>query len=197
METNNLITSVEQLREIYRDPSEGVIYKSIDHIDANAARMIGASPFIVFATSGSNGLDCSPKGGAPGFVQVLDEQTVLLPDWSGNNRLDGLQNIIADPRVGLVFIYPGRDEVFRVNGTAVISADPSLTERFEHEGKQPRSVIVITVAEAYIHCGRAISFGRLWDPEAHVADEAVPNLREMVQTHINYSKEKAQKEAPQ
>jgi PPOX class probable FMN-dependent enzyme len=188
--TNKQISSLEQLRELYRLPSEGVVLKAVDIIDDGATALIAASPFIVFATASENGLDCSPKGGEPGFVHVLDEKTLLLPDWSGNNRIDGLQNILSDPRVGIAFFYPGYPDVFRVNGRAVLSTDEALTSRFEHEGKQPKVVIVITVSEAFIHCGRAVTFGKLWDADARVPAESMPNLRDVVMGHIAYSREK-------
>lgn len=189
------ITSVEELRTLYKDPAESVALKSIDIIDEGGAQLIAASPFIVLATSSENGLDCSPKGGDRGFVHVLDEKTLLLPDWSGNNRLDGLQNIIADPRVGLVFFFPGRDEVFRVNGTARLSTAPALTSRFEERGKPPKVVIVITVAEAYVHCGRAIKFGRLWDQDAHIGADAVPSLMDVFLAHVEYAKSKQENQS--
>lgn len=182
------ITSVGRLRELYPEPIERVVLKAVGIIDDGAAAMIAASPFLVFATTGESGLDCSPKGGEPGFVHVQDERTLLLPDWSGNNRIDGLLNLIKDPRVGLIFFYPGHETEFRVNGIASISTDPSLTSRFENEGRKPRVVIVITVAEAFIHCGRSVKFGRLWDAESFIPKEGMPDLREVVNAHVEHSR---------
>lgn len=189
VEADHHVTTVEQLRTLYREPSTPVQQKEVDIIDEGGARLIAASPFVVVATTGPNGLDCSPKGGPPGFVKVLDERTLLLPDWSGNNRLDGLQNILADPRVGLVFIYPGHDEVFRVSGTAILSTDPRYTQLFEHEGRAPRVVIAITVTRAFIHCGRAIQFGRLWDGDGRVPAGAMPDIGEVIRAHIARTRE--------
>ena len=137
---NPNLTTAAQLTSHYAPPSERVLKKEIDHVDAVGQRFIAASPFLVLATAGSGGLDCSPKGDGPGFVQIEDDgRTLLIPDRRGNNRLDGLKNIVEDPRVGLIFFVPGANETYRVNGRARVSADPRVRRRFAVEGKERSS----------------------------------------------------------
>lgn len=186
------VTSVEELRQIYRLPSENVVLKQVDLLDDHARGLIALSPFVVLATAGENGLDCSPKGGEPGFVHVLDEKTLVLPDYPGNNRIDGLQNIVRDPRAGIIFFIPGLDEAFRVNGSAWISIDEALLARFTTDDRAPRSVVGLTVDEVYMHCGRAVARAGIWDPEKRLPAEQLPNLHEMFLAHVAYSR--AQKE---
>jgi hypothetical protein len=142
--------------------------------------MIAASPFVVLATSGSDGVDTSPRGDAPGFVAVADEKTLLLPDRPGNNRIDSLRNIIADPHVALLFLIPGIGETLRVNGRAVISTAPALLERFKVGGKLPRSVIMISVDTVFFQCSRAIFRSKLWDPAQRIPRTSLPSLGTMV-----------------
>jgi uncharacterized protein len=182
------IRSVEDLTARYPAPHDMVVKKQIDLLDAYARTMVEKSPFLVMGTTGPKGTDCSPRGGAPGFVQVLDEKTLLLPDWPGNNRLDSLRNIIANPAVGLIFLFPGLGDILRVNGGARLSAHPDLLQRFAgSDGKVPRSVIVITVGEVFVHCPRAIAFGDIWNPEKYVDRNSLPTLREVFETHVKIS----------
>lgn len=160
---NTTITSLDDLAAHYPNPvAPASILKELDHIDANYAAMIAASPFCVLATNGLGGLDCSPRGDAPGFVRVADQNTLMLPDRRGNNRLDSLKNIIADPRVGLLFLIPGIGETLRVNGRATLSVEPALLASFAIQGKLPASVIVIQVDAVYFQCSRAIVRADLW-----------------------------------
>lgn len=161
-----------QLAEHYPEPHPLVVEKVRDHIDEKGQAMIAASPFLVLATQGPQGLDCSPKGDAPGFVVQKDERTLLLPDRPGNNRLDGLRNILSDPRVALIFLVPGQNETFRINGRARISVDPALCERFPQNGKPARAVLVIEVREAFLHCGRALLKAGLWQAQVGEAEAA-------------------------
>jgi PPOX class probable FMN-dependent enzyme len=185
------IRSVEDLTARYPAPHELVIRKQIDLLDANARTLVEASPFLVMGTTGPNGTDCSPRGGPPGFVQVADEKTLLLPDWPGNNRLDSLRNILANPAVGLIFLFPGLGDILRVNGDARLSVHPDLLRRFAaDDGKLPRSVIVIAVREVFVHCPRAIVLGDIWNPEKHVAREKLPTLREVFDSHVKISASK-------
>src|SRR6476620_12470404 len=138
-----LLTDATALRELYGDPSDAAIAKEIDYVHPHYRAMIEASPFMVMATSGPDGLDVSPRGDPPGFVVVEDEKTLLIPDRRGNNRADSLNNIIADPRVALLFLIPGIGETLRVNGRAAITTDPKLLGRFTMDGKLPRSMIVV------------------------------------------------------
>ena len=138
------------------------------------AALIAAAPFAVLATSGPEGLDCSPRGDRPGFVRIADPHTLILPDRRGNNRIDSLRNIVRDPRVALLFLIPGSGTTLRVNGRAVISADPDLLASFSVDGHAPRTAIVITVAEIYFQCARAIIRAKLWDPEARIDPARLP-----------------------
>ncbi|MEY4006834.1 MAG: hypothetical protein RLZZ221_2930 [Verrucomicrobiota bacterium] len=137
--------------------------------------MIAASPFMVLATAGPEGLDTSPRGDPAGFVQVVDDRTLLIPDRRGNNRADSLRNIIRDPRVALLFMIPGVGETLRVNGTAVISTDPALINRFEHRGTFPRSVIVVTAERVYFQCSKALVRSELWNAEKQVPRSSLPS----------------------
>jgi len=171
------VTSVEDLAALYAQPHERVLKKELDHIDALGRAFIAGSPFLVLATGGAHGLDCSPKGDKAGFVQVEDDgRTVLIPDRRGNNRLDGLKNLVEDPRVGLIFFVPGIRETLRVNGRAQITTDPALLEPTAVNGKLPRSGILITADEVYFHCGKALIRSDLWNPEKHVARKDFPSL---------------------
>jgi PPOX class probable FMN-dependent enzyme len=135
---------------------------------------------VILASSGTDGIDCSPKGDAPGFVHILDERTLALPDRPGNNRIDNLLNIVADPRVSLLFIVPGVGETLRVNGRARISTDDELMQRFPVGGKLPRSVLVVSVDRVYFHCSKALVRSRLWDPSQHVPRETLPSAGDMI-----------------
>jgi PPOX class probable FMN-dependent enzyme len=135
---------------------------------------------VALATAGPEGLDCSPRGDAPGFVRVLDERTHALPDRRGNNRIDSLKNVIGDPRVALLFLIPGSGTTFRVNGRAVISADPDLLAAFAVNGQAPRTVLLVTVEAAYFQCARAIVRSHLWDPDRHVDPKSLPTPGEIL-----------------
>ncbi|HCU15869.1 phosphohydrolase [Hafnia paralvei ATCC 29927] len=182
-----IIADEQKLREHYAQPNKMVLQKQIDHIDSYARQLIEASPFVVISTIGEKGMDCSPKGGDEGFVQVADEKTLLLPDLPGNNRLDGISNLLHNPTIGLLFLIPGWSEAFRVNGTAQISVDPDLCERFYVQENAARSVLVINVEEAFIHCGRAVTFGGLWDTERHINPKSLPSIMEIAHAHIALS----------
>jgi len=174
------LNSYEALELLYGKLSAVVAAKELDYLDKNSQKFIAASPFLVLATTNNKGeLDCSPRGDKAGFVAILDERTLLLPDRKGNNRTDSLKNVIENPRVGLLFFVPNVNETFRVNGTAKLSIAPELLEHCAVEGKLPKSVMVISVEEAYIHCSRALNRSELWNPEkeAYVATaKEVPTL---------------------
>ena len=156
------VTSLEKLEMIYKKPAERVLKKQTDHITTPGRAFIAASPFLILATAGDAGVDCSPKGDGPGFVQLLDDRTLLIPDRPGNNRIDGMKNILANPRVGIIFMVPGANETYRVNGSAKISIDPALLSRFVVRDKQPLAVIVVTVETAFSHCPKAFVRATLW-----------------------------------
>lgn len=170
------VTTLEGLEAIYQSPADRVVNKQTDHITAPGRAFIAASPFLIMATAGEAGIDCSPKGDAPGFVQLLDERTLLIPDRPGNNRIDGMKNIIANPAVGIIFMVPGANETYRVNGRAKISVDPALLSRFLVHHKPPRVVIAVTVEEAFSHCPKAFVRSKLWQAGATGRPEGVPTL---------------------
>ncbi|SDR60814.1 hypothetical protein SAMN05444161_7854 [Rhizobiales bacterium GAS191] len=174
------LRTVEELEAIYGHPKGGAVFKEITYLNAHYRAFVEAAPFVVLASAGPNGLDCSPKGDAPGFVRVLDERKLALPDRPGNNRIDNLRNIVVDPRVSLLFIVPGIGETLRVNGRAEISVDPELLASFAVEGKLPRSVIVMTVEAAYVHCSKALMRSKLWDASRHLQRSQLPSTGEML-----------------
>jgi uncharacterized protein len=175
MHDGTLLTDAAALRALYGEPSDPAIAKEIDHVNPHYRAMIEASPFMVMATSGPDGLDVSPRGDPAGFVVVEDEKTLLIPDRRGNNRADSLNNLIADPRIALLFLIPGVGETMRVNGRAEISVDPALLERFPAQGKLPRSVIVVHVERAYFQCPKALVRSDLWNPAKHVERRSLPS----------------------
>ncbi len=168
------VTSLEGLREIYDAPLATAVDKVTDHVTGPGRALIAASPFLILATAGQAGVDCSPKGDVPGFVQLLDDRTILIPDRPGNNRIDGMKNIIDNPSVGIIFMVPGSNTTYRVNGTARISINPEILGRFEVRGKLPRAVIVVSVEEAFSHCPKAFVRAKLWDAEAENLPDTVP-----------------------
>jgi PPOX class probable FMN-dependent enzyme len=170
----SIITTVEQLEAIYGTPGETSLVKELDRIIPEYAAFIEASPFVALATSGPEGLDCSPRGDLAGFVRIRDERTLLMPDRHGNNRADSLRNVLRDPRVGLLFLVPGSGTTLRVNGRAELSIDPELRAEFTVEGKAPRSVMVITVDAVYFQCARAIHRSDLWNPARHADPKSLP-----------------------
>ena len=171
---HHLITSIDALESIYGEPYGPAVVKEIDHVNADYRAFIEAAPFCAVATGGPGGLDCTPRGDPPGFVRVKDEKTLLIPDRRGNNRIDSLRNLIADPRISLLFLIPGCGETIRVNGRAVISIEPALCESFVFAGKLPRSVIVVTVDRVYFQCAKAIVRSRLWDPATQIDRKKLP-----------------------
>ncbi|WP_269714591.1 pyridoxamine 5'-phosphate oxidase family protein [Caulobacter sp. NIBR2454] len=176
-----IIRTLEELTALYNPPPvPASTIKEVGWITPHYRALIEASPFVALATSGPEGLDCSPRGDGPGFVRVADERTLIMPDRRGNNRIDSLSNIIRDPRVGLLFLIPGSGTTFRVNGSAVISADPKLLESFAVDGKPPRTCIVITVETAYFQCARAVVRSKLWDPSRHVDPASLPEPGEIL-----------------
>jgi PPOX class probable FMN-dependent enzyme len=171
----HVITSTEQLEALYSDAPYGpALFKETDRITAQYRKLIEAAPFVVLATSGPDGLDCSPRGDPPGFVRVVDETTLVIPDRRGNNRIDSLRNLVRDPRISLLFLIPGVGETMRINGCAKISADPKLTESFVVNGKVPKCVLVVTVEKAYFQCTKAIIRSKLWDPASIVDRKTLP-----------------------
>jgi uncharacterized protein len=168
------ITSLEQLDALYGSPQPPAIAKEIGYISDHYKAFIDRAPFVVVATVGPEGLDCSPRGDPPGFVRVRNQGTLLMPDRRGNNRIDSLRNLVRDPRISLLFLIPGVGETMRVNGRATISADPKLTESFAMNGKVPKCVLIVTVERAYFQCTKAIIRSKLWDPASKVDRKTLP-----------------------
>lgn len=174
------IATLEALEALYGTPAETSLAKEVDYVTPEYRVVIEASPFVALATVGPEGLDCSPRGDGRGFVRIVDDRTLVLPDRRGNNRMDALRNVIRDPRVALLFLVPGSGTTLRVNGRAEISADPELLASFAVEGAEPRTALVITVDAIYFQCARAIVRSKLWDPATHVAPGDLPTPGRML-----------------
>ncbi|MBO1077018.1 MSMEG_1061 family FMN-dependent PPOX-type flavoprotein [Roseomonas marmotae] len=175
------VTTQEQLQALYPPPRELVLKKVADRIDPRTAEFIGASPFAVLATFGARGPHVTPRGDAPGFIDVLDEKTLVLPDRRGNNRLDALRDVVDNPAVTLLFLVPGVGETLRVAGKARLSADPELCARYAVQGQNPVTVMVISVEEVFMQCARAIHRSRLWKGQEKPA--AIPSAGELLAAH--------------
>jgi PPOX class probable FMN-dependent enzyme len=173
--SNHLVTTMEQLDALYGAKNPNSIAKEIDHLSDGYRKLIEAAPFVAIATGGPDGFDCSPKGDAPGFVRILDDKTLAIPDRPGNNRLDGFRNILRDPRIALLFLIPGVGETFRVNGRGSISIDPELMQSFAVNGKLPRSVLIVHIESAYFHCSKAIVRSKLWDEKTKIDRKSLPS----------------------
>jgi PPOX class probable FMN-dependent enzyme len=174
------ITTIDQLENIYGDVSKAAKWKEIDHINAHYQQFIEAAPFLILATSSEKGIDCSPRGDPAGFVRVVNEKCIQIPDRRGNNRLDTLRNIIANPNVGVIFLIPNVGETIRVSGKAELIIDPQLCESFAINGKPASSVLSITVEKAYFQCQKAIARSKLWDAQSHIQRSELPSAGDMV-----------------
>lgn len=175
------IESVEQLRELYGAPKEKAMRKQLAQLEVHSKRYIGMSPFVVVATYDMSGnLDVSPRGGDPGFVSVLDDRQLLIPDVSGNKRLDNLVNILETGRISTCFMIPGIDETLRVNGGASLTTDPELLARYRGIHNKPISGILIDVEEVFLHCAKAFMRSKLWSPEAQVDRTELPTMGQMI-----------------
>lgn len=178
------LQSTADLREIYRPARGGAVEKVIDHLDAHCVEFLAKSPLFVLSTADGEGrCDGSPKGGEPGFVQAIDRTLLGWADFSGNNRLDSFENMVDNERVALLFLMPGLDETFRVNGTATLTTDPDLCERFATGGRPARVVALVEVEEAYIHCAKALRRASLWNTDSWLDDEQVPSGTCMLRDH--------------
>ncbi|WP_046864486.1 pyridoxamine 5'-phosphate oxidase family protein [Microvirga massiliensis] len=174
------VTTLAELETLYGEVGEASRVKETDRLIPEYRAWIEAAPFLVLATSGPEGLDCSPRGDVPGFVRVVDDRTLLIPDRRGNNRIDSLRNIVRDPRVALLFLVPGMGETLRVNGQAAISAVPDLLDSFSIDGKPPKSVLVVHVGAVFFQCSRAIVRSDLWNPERHMPRGSLPTAGQML-----------------
>ena len=180
-----MIKTLAQLRSLYAAPKERTLRKQLDRLDVHCTRFVGYSPFVVLSSSGGNGaLDTSPRGGAPGFVKVLNDKTLLLPDSPGNNRLDTLENILATGQIGMLFLIPGVDETLRVNGQAELSIDAELLAEFSGQARVPKLVIRVSVRDAYLHCAKAMMRSEFWEPARHLKRETLPTMGQMLADQI-------------
>ena len=179
-----VIETQEQLRELYRHPNDLVRRKKIGLLDEGCRAVIAATPLVLLATSRPDGAcEVSPRGGPPGFVQVLDDHRLAIPDLSGNNLLDSITNIVGNPHIGLLFVLPGRDETLRVNGRAWLVTDDAVLAGFTAELKRPKAAIGVSVEDAFVHCAKSFRRGRVWDPTSWTPD-AAPSAAELLTCHI-------------
>lgn len=187
-----MVTSIERLREILPEPGPDsrVRRKELRFIDPHARNFISRSPFVVLSTSSADGrCDATPRGDAPGFVKVLDETTLIIPDRPGNRRLDSMENILSNPRAGLLFMIPGMDETLRVNGRATLTTDPEVLQRAAIDGRLPRIALGIDVDECFLHCAKALRRGGLWDPSSWPAKEDRPSAGAIFKAHVGIDAE--------
>ena len=176
-----MIQTIEQLRGLYAPAKERAVKKQLSALDVHCQRFVGLSPFVVISSFGLDQmLDASPRGGAPGFVKVVDAHTLLIPDSPGNNRLDTLENIIHTGKLGMLFLIPGMDETLRVNGTACLSDDAADLALCTTEVRAPKLVIKVNVAQAYLHCAKAFMRSKLWDMKSHIERSLMPSMGDMI-----------------
>src|SRR5262245_2853047 len=172
---DHLVTTMDQLQSLYGERLGASVVKEIDDISDGYRKLIEVAPFVAVATAGPEGLDCSPKGDAPGFVRILDDKTLAIPDRPGNNRIDGFRNIIRDPRLVVRCLMPGVEETLRVNGRASISIDPELMQSFAVNGKLPRCVLIVHIESIYFHCSKAIVRSQLWEEATKIDRKSLPS----------------------
>jgi PPOX class probable FMN-dependent enzyme len=175
------ITDSAELRELYGEPNIRAANKVLPKLDEHCRAFIDLSPFCVLGTAAADGsADCSPKGDAPGFVKVLDDETLLIPDRLGNNRVDSMSNIVENSNVSLIFLIPGMNETLRINGHATITTDDAVLDPLAVNGKTPKSGLIIKVDEAFLHCAKALMRSKLWDSERHIDRKSFPSLRRIL-----------------
>jgi uncharacterized protein len=185
----NTLTSLEELRGLYDAARERSVLKELPQLDGHAQRFVSLSPFVVLSThSAAGAADASPRGGEPGFVKVLDDATLLIPDSPGNNRLDSMHNIIETGQIGLLFFIPGMDETLRVNGQAELSTDETLRTRCNDlltgKPRVPKLVIRVSVQASYLHCAKALMRSDLWNPVRHIDRKSLPSMGEMMRDQM-------------
>lgn len=182
------------LRTVYRAVHARSAAKELPKLDRHCRRFVELSPFVVMGTFGARGGDVSPRGGPPGFVKALDDATLAIPDFPGNNRLDSFENIVETGIVGLLFLVPGIDESLRVNGRATIETDPELRALGIVDGRTPATVVRVAVEQAYLHCGKALMRSALWDPAVQIDRATLPSMGEMLKDQVNADKAETQEE---
>ena len=179
--STSTVRTLAELEALYETPVVTSLLKEVDHLTPLHREYIEASPFVIIATSGSDGLDCSPRGDPAGFVRVVDERTLLIPDRRGNIRLDTLRNLVVDPRVGLLFLIPGIGTTLRVNGTVELTTDIELRQSFEMQGKLPTTVLVVTTTSVYTQCPKALIRSHLWDPARFRDQSELPSVGQILE----------------
>lgn len=196
--TDHIIRDLAALEALYGSVSEVSALKEITYLHPHYAAFVKASPFAVLATVGPHGLDASPRGDPPGFIEIVDDKTLLVADRRGNNRIDSLRNILSDPHVALLFMIPGIGETLRVNGTAEISVDPDLMARLTIGDKPPRTVLVIHIESVFFQCSRALIRSELWNADRHLQRSALPSTGQILAavTHDRIDGETYDRELP-
>ena len=179
--STSTVRTLAELEALYETPVVTSLLKEVDHLTPLHREYIEASPFVILATSGPDGLDCSPRGDPAGFVRVVDERTLLIPDRRGNNRLDTLRNLVVDPRIGLLFLVPGVGTTLRVNGTVELTTDIELRQSFEMQGKLPTTVLVVTTTSVYTQCPKALIRSHLWDPARYRDQSQLPSVGQILE----------------
>ena len=198
MTDDHIIRDVAALEALYGTVNEVSALKEITYLHPHYAAFVKASPFAILATAGPHGLDASPRGDEPGFVEIVDDKTLLLADRRGNNRIDSLKNLLQNPSVALLFLVPGIGETLRVNGLAEITVDPVLIERFTTHGKLPRSLLRIHIESVFFQCSRALIRSELWNADRQLPRSALPSTGEILQavTHDRIDAETYDRELP-
>ena len=182
------VDSRQGLREIYDEPVEISVRKKLDRLDQHCQAFLALSPFMVIGSADANGHgDVSPKGDRPGFVQVLDDTHLLIPDRPGNNRLDTMQNLVDNPEVATIFFVPGVKETLRIAGRASVVSDGEVMKRFEVNGKLPKTALLLEVREAFMHCAKALSRSKLWEDDYKVERTALPRYAQILADHSRQS----------
>lgn len=184
MGEKDLITTLDELRALYPPAMERARLKTLRKLDRHCREFIQLSPLVCLGTATEEGGDVTPRGDQPGFVQIVDDVTLAIPDWWGNNRLDSLANVVENPRVGLLFLVPGVDETLRVNGEARITIAPEVLGRWEVNGKNPRSALIVQVKEAFMHCGKALIRSKLWQDDYRVERSKLASYGQMLKDQI-------------
>jgi len=179
--STSTVRTLAELEALYETPVVTSVVKEVDHLTPLHRQYVEASPFVIIATAGPGGLDCSPRGDPAGFVRVVDERTLLIPDRRGNNRLDTLRNLVVDPRVGLLFLIPGIGTTLRVNGTVELTTDPDLRQSFEMQGKLPTIVLAVTTTSVYTQCPKALIRSHLWDPSRFRDQSELPSVGQILE----------------
>jgi PPOX class probable FMN-dependent enzyme len=180
LDAEGSIVSVAALEALYGKPGWVALAGQADRLIGPYRELIAASPYVTLATVGSEGVDCSPRGGTPGFVKVMDDATILIPNGDGNNRNETLRNIAEDARVALHFLIPGCGESLRIKGRASISAAKTLTDHFKIGENRPRTVIIVNIDRVYFHCAKSINRAKLWDSSTHVDRKTLPSVNTML-----------------